>query len=81
MRDSLSDILVEFGKAHEIQNQDCMKMIADILRYTLTIFVHEEVADYKFLYVILEFSQSLYISTTKNRKVYLSSLLYDHGIW
>ena len=58
-----------------------MKLIADILRYTLTIFVHEEVADFKFLYVVLEFSQNLFICTTKNRKVYLTSLLYDHGIW
>ena len=81
LRDTLSDILGEINTAHQIMNHECIKLLADIIRYILTIFVHEEIADHKFLYVILEVSQNIFFCTTKKRKVYLTSLLFDHGIW
>ena len=81
MRDELSDIMNEISNSYQIKDKECMKLLADILRYTLTIFVHQEVSDFKFLYVIMEVSQNLYYSTNKNRKVYLTSQIYDHGIW
>lgn len=55
-------------------------MIADILRFILTLFVHEELYDYRLFYSILECSQFIFV-VQKKRKIYLSSLLYDHGVW
>ena len=59
-----------------------MKLLADILRYVLTLFVYEQLSDYRLLYIVLEFSQQLYCSMSKKkRKVHLSTLIADHGIW
>lgn len=80
MRQQMADILAEVNQARQLKSYDCMKLIADILRFILTLFVHEQLYDYRLLYSILECSSFIFI-ISKKRKVYLSSLLYDHGIW
>ena len=81
MRDSLSDLLTDYNSAHRLHNYECLKLIADILRFVLTLFVHEQLTDYKLLYTVLECSCQVYYASEKKRKVFLNSLLYDHGIW
>ena len=58
-----------------------MKLLADILRFVMTLFVHERLNDYRLLYIVLECQQQIYYVTGKKRKIYLSSLIADHGIW
>ena len=58
-----------------------MKLLADIIRFVMTLFVHEQLNDYKLLYMVLECCQLVHFLAAKKRKVYLSSLIYDHGIW
>lgn len=58
-----------------------MKLLADILRFVMTLFVHEQLTDYKLLYTVLDSCQLVYFLAAKKRKVYLSTLLSDHGIW
>ena len=81
MRDVLTDIISEITSTQQLESYECLKLIADIQRFVLTLFVHEQFNDYKLLYVILESSQNVFYCKEKKRKVYLSSLLYDHGIW
>ena len=81
MRDVLTDILSEITQPQELESFECLKLIADIQRFVLTLFVHEDLLDYKLLYVVLESSQNVYFYKEKKRKVYLSALLSDHGIW
>jgi hypothetical protein len=76
----MADILSEINQNRQILSYECLKLIADILRFILTLFVHEQLYDYRLFYMILECSQYIYY-TQKKRKVYLSALLYDHGIW
>ena len=58
-----------------------MKLLADILRYVLTLFVYEQLTDYRLLYIVLECCQQIYCRTGRKRKVSLSQLIADHGIW
>ena len=57
-----------------------LRLISDILRFILTLFVHEQDADYRLLAVILESSQQLFFISNK-RKQNLTYYLLDHGIW
>ena len=47
----------------------------------MTLFVHEQLNDYKLLYMVLQCCQMVYFTAARKRKVYLSSLIADHGIW
>ena len=58
-----------------------MKLAGDIIRFILTLFVHEQFNDYRLLYTIIDSAQHLYFLGAKKRKVYLFELLLDHGIW
>ena len=58
-----------------------MKLLADVIRFVMTLFVHEQLTDFKLLYMVLECCQLVYYMAAKKRKVYLSSLIADHGIW
>lgn len=81
IRDCLADLLMEVNQPLPLENYECMKMIADVLRFAMTLFVHEQFSDFKLLYVIMECSGLIYYTADRKRKVYLSSMLYDHGIW
>ena len=56
MRQVMTDILNEVKQPQQINNLECLKIIADLLRFVLTLFVHEETADYGLFYAILECS-------------------------
>jgi hypothetical protein len=56
MRQFMTEILQEITAPKSIENVECLRLIADILRFVLTLFVHEEDADYRLLSVILEVS-------------------------
>ena len=65
----------------ELANYECMKLLADVVRFVMTLFVHESLNDYKLLYMVLEASQLIHYMAARKRKVYLSTLIADHGIW
>ena len=52
----MTEILMEITAPKSIQNVQCLTLIADILRFLLTLFVHEQGADYRLLSVILDVS-------------------------
>lgn len=76
----LTEILSEITSPRRINNIECLRLIADILRFVLTLFVHEQDADYRLLAVILDCSQHLYYLNNK-RKQSMAYYLLDHGIW
>lgn len=80
MRMFMTEILSEITANKFINNIECLRLIADILRFVLTLFVHEEGCDFRLMAVILDASQYLYFSSNR-RKQYLSYYLVDHGIW
>ena len=65
----------------ELADYECIKLLADILKFVMTLFVHEQKTDYELLNIILESCQVVYYSAAKKRKVFLSALIADHGIW
>lgn len=81
----MSDVLWrEIVQTRVLESFDCLKLIADILRFILTLFVHEQVNDYRLLYAILETAMQTSVSrdkATKRPKQSLAVLLFDHGIW
>jgi hypothetical protein len=81
MRTVMTEILTDAG-AHprRIHNLECMKVIADIIRFVLTLFVHEGNPNYKLMAAILDCSQSLFYQNNM-RKQTISFYLLDHGIW
>lgn len=54
MRDCLGDLLSEINQPLELSNYECMKLLADIVRFVLTLFVHEQLSDFKLIYVTLD---------------------------
>eukprot|EP00347_Sterkiella_histriomuscorum_P016146 403354306 len=80
LRSAMRDILKDINSPRQLSNNECLKLIADIIKFILTLFVHEQSNDYRLVYNILESSQNIYTQINK-RKVFLSSLLCDHGIW
>lgn len=41
MRDVLTDIISEINQPIELANYECMKLLADVIRFVMTLFVHE----------------------------------------
>lgn len=80
IRNLLTEILSEITTPKRINNIECLRLISDIIRFVLTLFVHEQDADYRLLSVILDCSSHMYYLDNK-RKQSLSYFLLDHGIW
>ena len=76
----LNDILSEITAPRSIENIETLQQISDILRFVLTLFVHEQDCEYRLLGVILDISQMLYYVNNR-RKRYLLFYFMDHGIW
>ena len=69
IRTVMTEILGEITAPKVLKHLECLKVIADIIKFILTckitlakhiVFVHEQSNDYKLLYVILESSQNIY---------------------
>jgi len=72
MRQTLADILMEVGTSvRQIQTFEVLKLIADVIRFVLTLFVHENFDEYRLLYVILDASAHVYCLSQARRKQYL----------
>ena len=56
MRNIMTILLEDINSPRLIDSLECLRLIADIIRFILTLFVHEETADYRLLAVILESS-------------------------
>jgi len=80
LRIAVTEVLNEITSPRQLDNLDCLKFISDILRFLLTLFVHEKKIDFDMMSAILESSQFLY-HTQNNRKTFLTQFLHDHGIW
>lgn len=67
MRSAMTEILNEITSPRLLQSQECLKLIADIIKFILTLFVHEQSDDYKLVYNILESSQNIYTCTNRRK--------------
>jgi hypothetical protein len=63
----MSDILGEVTHPKRIENLECLKMIADLIRFVLTLFVHEQDADYRLMAAILDCSQNLFYQNNRRK--------------
>ena len=80
MRAILTDLLSEVTAPKRIENIEVLKITADIMRFVLTLFVHDEFSDPKLFGAILESSTYIYYQENRRKKL-LSFFLIDHGIW
>lgn len=65
-----------------MHNFDCLKALADLLMFVLTVMEHEELTDNRLLYTILFSSCHLYVIPFQvKRKSYLYNVLSEHSIW
>lgn len=61
---------------------DCLNLLSDLIRFLLTLFVHEKQIDYSLLRAMLESSSNLqYVSPHTKRKTLLTHFIMDHGLW
>ena len=54
MRIAATEVLQEVQAPKSVKNIDCLKLLSDILRFILTLFVHEKSADFDFMTAMLE---------------------------
>lgn len=72
IREIFTTILLEVGNQPRlIKNQQCLRLLSELIRFVLTLFVHEESVNFRLLYVILDSSSYLYYLGQKRRKIYL----------
>lgn len=65
-------ILSELGNnTRAIAKPECFEALGDVMRFVLTLFVHEEFIDNKLLYAILHSSSHLFMVIPGSRKKYL----------
>ena len=55
-RDVLCMFLKEIQGPKKLTNHDCVKTLAEILNYLLSVFIHEKEKNFKVLYTILSAS-------------------------
>lgn len=83
LRSVITEVLQDVKTPKPLSSQDCLKQLADIIKFILTLFVHEQSNDYKLLYSVLDSSHQIYSmgGPSSKRKQFLYTLLEDHGIW
>lgn len=82
LRFAIIEVLQDIVAPRPIENMDCLNLLSDLIRFILTLFVHENAIDYQLLRAMLESSSYLYhVSTQTKRKSLLTHFIMDHGIW
>ena len=71
MRDAITEVLREVTGPRKIKNLDCLKLLSDVFRFVMALFVHEQNMDYDFISAMLDTCQYLYYPEN-NRKVYMT---------
>ena len=85
-RDILAEFLKSINSPRQIDNLDALRTLGEILKYSLTAFIHDRDENYKLINAILHSSQQVYnvkgseLSIDK-QKTFLTNLLNDHGVW
>ena len=80
MRKVLSSLLNEVKSPQNIADPTCFRILADVLRYCLSLIAHASTTDNTLFFSILEVSNNLY-QEENGRKKPLSMQLRAHGIW
>jgi hypothetical protein len=84
IRDTVAEMLKSINSPKCIESLDAIKTLGEILKYSLTAFIHEKDDSYKIVIAVLHSSQYIHhVKSGKSdkHKIYLTSLLNDHGIW
>lgn len=52
----MCELLVEAGGQSQrlVSKFDCLKQLNDVIRFILTLFVHEQLCEYRNLYIIMD---------------------------
>lgn len=59
MRQAVTEVLQEIIQPRLIENIDCLNLLSDLIRFLLSLFVHEKSIDYSLLRAMLESSSYL----------------------
>lgn len=82
LRFAITEVLQDIMAPRQIDDMDCLNLLSDLMRFILTLFVHESSIDYQLLRAMLESSSYLYhVSGLTKRKSLLTHFIMDHGIW
>ena len=79
-REAITEVLQELQAPRQVTDIECIKIIADLMRYLLTVFVHEKNIDFELLRAMLEASSQIYFVDNKRRTL-VTHYVWDHGIW
>jgi hypothetical protein len=80
----LSSVLLQIISPRPLQNIECLKLLGDIIKFVMTLIVHEDnyqENDFKLIISVLDCSQHVFFVKENKRKLFLSQVLSDHGIW
>lgn len=60
LRFAVTEVLQDIMAPRPVDNMDCLNLLSDLVRFILTLFVHENAIDYQLLRAMLESSSYLY---------------------
>lgn len=82
IRDTVADYFRSINSPRQVENLESLRTLGEILKYSLTAFVHEMDENYKLVYAILHSSQHVFhVRASDLQRTFLTYLLNDHGIW
>ena len=81
IREILGEFLKEVNAPKQLENIEAIKTLGEIIKYSLTAFIHERDENYKIVYAVLHSSQHLFYVDASGQRLFLTGLLNDHGIW
>jgi hypothetical protein len=70
MRIAVTEVMQEISAPRKVTDIECLKLIGDIIRFILTLFVHEGLFDFEFMGAVLNASHQVYF-INNHRKVFL----------
>ena len=78
----VSIYLNAFKSPRKLANMSIMKSLSEIIKYLITVSIHDKQNDFEIIISVLGCSQYIYaIDETSMRKVLLTHWIKEHGVW
>ena len=79
---TLSNHLNSIKSPRKLESLNILKSLAEIIKYLITVSIHDKQNDFDIILHVLGCSQFIYaIDNVSLRKILLTHLIKDHGIW
>lgn len=78
----VSKCLLKINSPKKLANVSTLKSLSEIVKYLITVSIHDKQNDFEIIHVVMGCSQLIYaIDDVSMRKILLTHMIKDHGVW